>query len=625
MLRGEKAHLRRRRVLFIAAAVAFAVGYVYLLYWFRSVDFYHRHFFDEGALAQDYQRARLVFVFYFAWLIYSAGIGALAVIVGRERYAVLRAWERYPLGFLIGAAVWSVPLYAAGLASMYQKPLAVGATLVIMAASLPHLAACIEEASTALLRLCNRLRRFVSDAAKSGFCSCQKSETIDRSLGLLRMLLSATLVTATGAAAILFILTKGLYPGGGHDYYNHYFPYYVRVVQSGSTLPNDVWYHFFYSKGDGLYFIAMLLTDPLAPQLVTTSFIACAAAIVFALLRRATSNRVLPLVGVFLYIALFIYTPGQRDLLASGGWGYLEKEHELTAVTILGVVWCSFEIFGKRSHDRAPWMLGLLSAIIFTAAVTIELAFLLGVFFTGFLLWFASGGRWVFVARAIAACATAVICIFIVFAINYHYTGIILDALLLPTWPFTDLAKVAQWGVTFEVLQVHLLLIRFAANALSWWSPDTLWVLLSYLRLDLWWPVLISAVPLIALRFVSGKCDVMIWRSVEPLAFGILGWFFATVILVALIGGGRTQYVSFYRLSSFSYAPTLCLSLLVWGLAIPSRTSPVSSSAGRSDTNRGCTCRCYRYRRAALVRCRANRTQSPRHPGGCSETLAWRI
>src|SRR5262249_40672654 len=138
------------------------------------------------------------------------------------------------------------------------------------------------------------------------------------------------LVVMLACVVALFIAVKGLYPAGGHDYYTHYFYYYMSVLRHESLLPNEVWYHFYYSKGAGLYFLAMLLSDPLAPQLVTTAFIAAGALTVGVMLERAAPGTLFPWLGASLYIAFLIYTPGPPESLRHGGWGDLEKLHELS-------------------------------------------------------------------------------------------------------------------------------------------------------------------------------------------------------------------------------------------------------------------------------------------------------
>jgi hypothetical protein len=94
---------------------------------------------------------------------------------------------------------------------------------------------------------------------------------------------------------------KGLYPGGGQNYYNHYFPAYQAFLEHGSIWPNEVWQLYFYVKGEGLFFLAMLLTDPLTQQLVVFCFLSAAGLATFLFIRRVAPNTHWPIVGVLRY------------------------------------------------------------------------------------------------------------------------------------------------------------------------------------------------------------------------------------------------------------------------------------------------------------------------------------
>src|SRR4029434_5915040 len=138
--------------LVLEGRVAFVLVYALLLYWFDSRDFYYKHFFDRGVPIRHYERLRLLFIFCFAWLVYAPGAIGLLSVAGKRCFAQLPPGERYPLGFLTGVGVWSIVLYALGLASLYSKPLAIGITAAVMLGSIPHLAASIEEWICALSR-----------------------------------------------------------------------------------------------------------------------------------------------------------------------------------------------------------------------------------------------------------------------------------------------------------------------------------------------------------------------------------------------------------------------------------------------------------------------------------------
>lgn len=532
------------------SAVLVAAGYVFLLHWFDRIDFYHRHFFDHGGLVTRYQIMRLLFIPCIAWLIYAAGAGALCIISGRAAFGALAPLERYLLGAITGAGLWYAALFCAGLAGMYTKPAAVTLTVAVMMLSLPHLAACIRDAM-------HRFRR------PQGWGE-------------------AGLLAAIAAAASVFLLTKGLYPAGGHDYYNHYFPFYKKVIETGSILPNEVWYHFYYSKGAGLYYLATLLTDPLAPQLVATAFIGLGAALTYAVLRRGTTPQsLLPWLGALLYLLFLIYTPGPEANARHGGWGDLEKHHEITAVLILGMLWISTRLFGSKISPASPWVLALHATIISITLLVSSLVLLAGAYMAGFVLWFAWRRQWRDAWQPFAAGATAGASLLAMMAVNYHYTGLPLDQQLTFFWPIVNLEKMRDWGVLYEIIEAHWAYTGYAANALPW-SWDILRLSLTFLRLELWWPLIMLALPALLWRMKdSGVRRALPEESRCLLA--ALAWVAALTVLMGLFGGGRGFPISFYRLTTFSYAPSLCFGLLLCHLAFSGewrRKSLITAAAG---------------------------------------------
>jgi hypothetical protein len=533
---------RRYNVPVLAAALL-AISYAALLLWFEWTDFYQTHFFAHGAKVQAYQAARLAFIIYLAWLIYAVGVATVILALGAEAFKSLAPFESYPLFFILGAGIWHVVLFATGLAGLDTKPVMLTLTLGVMLLSIPHLAERLREAHAAVAGV--RWRFTLS--------------------GLLR---GALLLGIVGAAG-LFLMVKGLYPAGGHDYFNHYFQFYKRVVETGSILPNDVWYHFFYSKGAGLYFMAMLLTDPLAPQLVTTAFILCGAGIVFALLRRSARDTLLPWVGVLLYFALLIYTPGPEQNKAEGGWADLEKIHELTAVLLLAVVWISARLFGGDTNMRGSWWLALSAAILGIALLTFVLLLLVGLYMAVFMTWFIVRGRWREALQPLAAAALAGACLLVVAAINYHYTGIPTDLFSARLWPYFDLKKVQEWGTLYEVLDYHRSVYYLATSDVprSW---DTVKTLATFLRLELWWPVIAAALPLAIWNLSSRRTRLAHAPLIDVNALtALLAFAFAVTLAAGFSGSLLYPYsISFYRLSTFSYAPTLCAALILWSIAI---------------------------------------------------------
>jgi hypothetical protein len=543
-----------RRPVPLVVALALAGGYAALLAWFDRVDFYRNDFFVGGPAVAGYEFARLIFIPYFAWTVYCAGALANGIVFGRAATAGFPAWQRFPLFFITGAGIWHLVMFVIGLAGFDIKPVALVLSLATMLFAIPHMAECVHEAGDKISQL--RLR-FTAQS-----------------------LLTASLWLAIVAVSVVFVLVKGLYPGGEGDYYNHYFQFYQRVIETGSIRPNDVWYQFYYTSGYGLYFLAMLLTDALAPQLVATGFIGCGAMIVYALLRTATRSTVLPLIGVLLYVGVFIYTPGAAVSAAlsytSGStmnavdvdWGILEKGHELTAVLLLGVIWIADRAFRDDNAMRGPWLLALHAAVICIALLTLPLALLAGLYLAGYVAWFAATRQWHIALRPLAAGMTAALSLLAIGTINYIYTGFPSDMLEVRFWPYADLDKVMAWGTLLEVLTLQKFQTQLAASALplSWTFVP---VVAKFLRLELWWPLFVAAAPFVAFRLRNQAARTALRARLDGATWSALIWFSVVVIFLALFAGGRTQPISFYRLSSFCYGPTLCLALLLWHLALP--------------------------------------------------------
>jgi hypothetical protein len=198
-----------------------------------------------------------------------------------------------------------------------------------------------------------------------------------------------------------------------------------------------------------------------------------------------------------------------------------------------------------------------------TIFITLQLGFLIGLYLAGFVLWFAVKRQWRQASIPLFGGVTAAITMAAMLGINYDLTGLPLDQSVLLTWPVVDLAKVAQWGAVFETIDLDKRMLELSASAASW-SRTLFWLVPCYLRLELWWPLIGVASIFGGYRIVSsGNTKNSASTAIRPVIWALF-WFCGTVVVAALVGGGRSQVVTFYRLTSFSYAPTLCLGLAIW-------------------------------------------------------------
>jgi hypothetical protein len=367
------------------------------------------------------------------------------------------------------------------------------------------------------------------------------------------------LLALTGIACAALLLVKGLYPGGGHDYVTHYFYYLQAVIERGGLWPNAVWYHYYYDKGAGLFFLGMLTTDPLAPQLVTFTCLAAALLPLFLVLRRIAMGTAWPLVGIALFVFFYICTPGPNALFSgNGGWANFEKPHEINAAMIIAVVWATLEMLSCRGRMRLLWWYGAAAAIIGAVILDVTIAAYLGGLFALLALFCAMSRRIASMAFCIGLAAVAGLVFVATLILNQLTTGLADDQGLLVFWKFADIEKLAQQGTLPLVMMLHHDRQTMVAASVSLEVRDMLIFLTDSLRLDLVQPMILGGVFVAALAIFRRRLNRDIATAAMVLAAAV-----AAFLAVAVLAG-RAQPVSFYRYSSFTTAIAIACGVLCW-------------------------------------------------------------
>ncbi|HKF95838.1 MAG TPA: hypothetical protein VKB96_14850, partial [Gammaproteobacteria bacterium] len=394
--------------------------YLLVLGYFAYVDVYNAHFFDPN-YSRSYNFFRIVFAAYLFWIVYFSGRTVLKFF--RLEPADITAAESVALGFFVGAAVWTILMLPLGYLGLYTRATALVLTVPIVAASSAH-----------LLRI--------------------GSGTIEtwRYGHLLRRPVRLTLMLIAFVAAALLLIVKGLYPAGGHDYFTHYFYYFVTVLKNQHLWPNEVWYHYYYSKGMGLFFLAMLLTDPQAPSLVTFCF-ACAAVIaLFTFVQRFNPGTVWAWIALILFLGFYIYTPGSGLYANNGGWGDFQKPHEISSAFLFALMWLGGRLAAAAGRERRTWWF---AAALCTAALAFVTAF--SSVLTGLFFCLMAAGAMIVRHRQNTVAFFGLSCVaggalVVVLALNYATTGLPLDNLMDLWWPILDLDRLQKWGALPDVI-----------------------------------------------------------------------------------------------------------------------------------------------------------------------------
>ena len=512
------------------AVAALLGGFIGVVLWFDRVDFYHRHFFDTGAIVFADNMVRIVFVGIFSWLIYAPGAAIAALITTPGERAALSPAERAVLGFGIGVGIWHVAMLILGVLGLYYQAVMVALCLVVLVASARHF---------------GRVAVAGCRALDDRLVELRKRRASPQEVGVI--------LIAVVAAWVL--LRRGIYPGGGSDYFSHYFYYYLAVLKNHSLAPNDVWYHYYYSKGSGLVFLGMLLTDPEAPALTTFPCVIFAAVAIATLAARMAPGSLWPAAGALIY--LLYYLLSFNDI----GGNEFQKDHEEIAALVVFTAWA---LCMERCAPPRPFRVMAAASAIAAAIVTQAVGVLLSVFVGLLCAWSILHRRWRemwaygVVAAAIAAVVLAVL------VLSYVQTGLANDQPLDLMLRFADVGRLDRWGVIPQVIAVAWIRDNYLALA-----PPFGWgvfkQLFQFMRLRGLWPFLIG--PIIAAIIIYVMDRFAHWkrpRLSDPSEASFAGATAARLaalllffIVVALLAG-RAQSISFERLSSF-FVPLLVL------------------------------------------------------------------
>jgi hypothetical protein len=538
-----------RTVRHFSGHCVFVGGFLAVLFFFNFIDVEHNHYF-EAAYSGVYNAFRIVFIAYLFWIIYFIGYRLLLFVAGGQSVAEIGLQNRLALAFFVGAAALTIVMLPLGYLSLYWRAVAALATIPVVIVSSPHFSAVRSELRSAVARHIrqNPIRHVVL----SGF-----------------MLLAALFFGG------VLLLVKGLYPQGGHDYYLHYSQFYAAVIDNHGIWPNDIWYQYYYSKGLGVMFLGILLSDALAPSLVTYCFVIATAIALYSLVHRFRPCTLWPWVAVTLYLALNVHTLGTGFYAANGGWGHFQKPHELNAPVLIAIMWMSVNMVRSQGDVRLAWWFG---AALWCFAVTYLL--IISSAIVGAFCLLAAVGSVAF-GRAngrafIGLAASAGLGLASVLVLNYLTTGMPSDVGLNIWWPIIDFYRLSADGTLFDVTNGAFRRAQAVATGVSFAGFDVLEFINNAGRFDILGSMMYGALAGAVIGIVSHVVvryrlrTYFLALDVSNVAGGavVLAFLVATVLFTFAVGAGEP--VSYVRLSSFSLPLMLAVAAIVWQLTIAS-------------------------------------------------------
>jgi len=236
------------------------------------------------------------------------------------------------------------------------------------------------------------------------------------------------------AARLLFINT--IYPAGsGCDVYNHYLPYLKQVIRTGSTAPNDVWYHFYYSKGVAISFFAMLSGGVFGPKAMALLLVLWSAGLVGSLTFRITKSALYGLLSGVIFLGVFATGPAST--------GEFFKHHVLFLGFLFATFWLLISFVWGRGNDEAI-LAAIVCSICGIVAIPTAIAFigsLIGLVLLVLLL----AKKWIQAAKVFVLGVVVVLVFSGLLILNYRLTGLCLETPIRFFWSFADSNRFSHW------------------------------------------------------------------------------------------------------------------------------------------------------------------------------------
>lgn len=549
-----------------AAAALLLAAYAAMVGFFRLADVFHAHYFQiSPALALAYNAARLTLGLLFFWSCIGLGHAAtrglgLTARRGPEAQAVT-GLERLLLDFFVGGILLGCFWYALGLLGLLRWHVAVGVQALVLLVGAPLMGGLLR--SFAAWAAPGRR----AQAARQAWKTLRKSpvEAAGRAVHVLLVLLAGGFMLAAFAL-------NALVPGGTEDVNIHYFPYLVQVLTTGTTFPgagSNVWYHFYYTKSQGLFFAAALLSDPLAPQIISGVYAAAAGLCVYALLRMPLLPRALPLAGLIAFSAAF---------LTNANFIFHQKNHIVMLGNLAGLLWLCTRLWqaapGFTVLGWKNWRLLAVYAMLGAGCIlNAPSAFAVSLPLAGGLLVFALPFR----ARRAAApglfalCAGLCLGLGLTFLINYGLTGMAEINPLRVFWRHANLAALSK--VVSPYLMV--LLDQGSGEVGNLGALRLKALFKAHYHARIFKPAHMAGVFALTPLVAAALCGAMalrpadagmraVLRRLRETALPSLLW----IVVIVAVGLGTRQEESYVRFTGFAMLPLLVLAMCFWQLLL---------------------------------------------------------
>lgn len=445
MISYLKKSVLRVSILEALIPVLMVLLFVPIIIYLRAFNPAEVGFEKTGSSLLIYHACRLMLVFYIIVLSYVAGYRILEWFHVNLHGLFDGARKTFILCFFFGASLYGVVFTALGLAGMIGLPAGLALTM-------PVLLFCYRPLKALIGQFCEVEARILFHDTK------------------LNVFFMWFVIMIAAYAAIIFLLTRTVFVAVfDPNIWEHYVHYYRAVLASGSTQPNEVWHHFYASKGAGLIFLANVLSDFFGAQIVSACFVLVAAVIILDLLLEYSKSTTWAFFGVMLFLT-FMY--GHVDD------GATFKHHAVILGYMSFTLWGCVRLRQATLAQVRPLMLVLIVSLVYfsfyqPAVIVLLLPALLLLVLINIVFHSKTHLR-IFLFLACASFAGSALA----FGTNWILTGLLEVTPMRWLWAIADREKVAA---VFGTGGVEFFLGRNNDLAVAYdWSFQRIWKILQY-------------------------------------------------------------------------------------------------------------------------------------------------
>jgi hypothetical protein len=262
---------------------AFTAIYLFIVYWFQKVDIWNNYFSERSSLYIFYNVFRVLFIIYFGWIHYYIGNIILSTLTKNQNKLQLGFVDLFLISSYVGASLSVVVMFCLGILHLYYLPILIGLTAPIVFISFPE------------------FKCFFQDLLKS-------YKNFYQGLGHTnskQVIIAKLFILIISVQIIFLFISKGLLPDLKFvDTVAHYMPYFQQVILNHGLKPNIYFFHFFYTKGAGLHYLSIILSDIQSLQLTSFYLFSLSAILLFNFIKKIFGNNFnMPLISVIIYLS----------------------------------------------------------------------------------------------------------------------------------------------------------------------------------------------------------------------------------------------------------------------------------------------------------------------------------